>query len=111
MRLTAASSARSAGSNLARGDLAVKDGELMAQDQDLQILGGVTASEQHQQLDGPVQRQVGEFGGHQGALRVRVAGGVTIPSHGREHAARRPRPTLRTLQARTRAEERGRGGD
>jgi hypothetical protein len=42
-------------------DLAAQDGELVAQDQDLQVLGGVTASEQHQQLDGSAQRQVGEF--------------------------------------------------
>jgi hypothetical protein len=58
-----------------RGTSAVQDGELLAQDQDLQILGGVTASEQHQQLDGPAQRQVGSFEEHQGGgLRVRGAG-------------------------------------
>ena len=56
-------------------DLAAQDGELVAQDQDLQILGGVTASEQHQQLDGPAQRQVGEVREHQGGgLPIRAAG-------------------------------------
>jgi hypothetical protein len=54
-------------------DLAAQDGELLAQDQDLEILGGVTASEQHQQLDGPAQRHVREFGDHQGGLPVKVA--------------------------------------
>jgi hypothetical protein len=70
----------------------------VAEDEDLQVLGGIAAREQHEQSDGSAQRQVGEFGEHQGGLPVRVAGGVTIPSHGREHAAHRPRPTLRTLQ-------------
>jgi hypothetical protein len=34
----------------------VEDGELMAQDKDLQILGGVTAGELGEELDGAAQR-------------------------------------------------------
>jgi hypothetical protein len=37
----------------------------MPQDEDLKILGSITASEQREQLDGAAQRQVGEFGQHQ----------------------------------------------
>ena len=38
----------------------------MSQDEDLKILGSVTASEQREQLDGAAQGEVGEFGQHQG---------------------------------------------
>jgi hypothetical protein len=43
-------------------NLAAQDGQLVAQDQDLQVLGGIAAGEQDQQLDGAGQREVGEFG-------------------------------------------------
>src|SRR6266571_3346027 len=38
----------------------------MPQDEDLKIFGSVTASEQREQLDAAAQREVGEFGQHQG---------------------------------------------
>jgi hypothetical protein len=38
----------------------VEDGELMVQDKDLQILGGITAGQQGQQLDRAAQHQVDE---------------------------------------------------
>jgi hypothetical protein len=43
-------------------------GQLMAEDEELQVLGGVAAGEQHEQLDGATQRNVGEFREHQGDL-------------------------------------------
>jgi hypothetical protein len=39
-------------------------GELVAQHQDLQVLGGVTTGEQGEQLDGAAQQEVGEFQQH-----------------------------------------------
>jgi hypothetical protein len=45
-------------------ELASQDGELLAQDQDLQVLGGVAAGELGEELDGAAQRQVGESGQH-----------------------------------------------
>jgi hypothetical protein len=65
-RLTAASSARSLGLSLDRVLCRRSTASLVAQDDDLKILGSVTASEQREQLDGAAQRQVGEFGQHQG---------------------------------------------
>jgi hypothetical protein len=41
-------------------DLAAEHGELVTQDEDLQVLGGVPAGEQDEQLDGAAQREVGE---------------------------------------------------
>jgi hypothetical protein len=41
--------------------LAAQHRELVAQHQDLQVVGGVAAGQQHQQLDGATQRQVGSF--------------------------------------------------
>jgi len=41
--------------------LAAEHGELVAQDEDLQVLGGVAAGEQGEQLDGAAQREVGEL--------------------------------------------------
>jgi hypothetical protein len=41
--------------------LAAQDGELVAEHQDLKVLGGVTASEQCEQLEGAAQRAVGEL--------------------------------------------------
>jgi hypothetical protein len=65
-RLTTASRARSPGPSLGRVLWQRKHGELMPQDEDLKVLGSVTASEQREQLDGAAQREVGEFGQHQG---------------------------------------------
>jgi hypothetical protein len=42
--------------------LAAQHGELVPQDQDLKVLGGVTAGEQGEQLDGAAQREVDESG-------------------------------------------------
>jgi hypothetical protein len=42
-------------------DLAVQYGELVAQHQDLEVFGGIAASEQHEQLDGAAHREVREF--------------------------------------------------
>jgi len=67
--------------------LAAQRNELMAQDQDLQILGGVGTSEQREELDGAAQRQVGESWQHQGAASAMGQGRVTVPTH-----ARRPNP-------------------
>ena len=47
-------------------DLAAKHGELVAQDEELQVLGGVAAGEQGEQLDGAAQGQVGESRQHEG---------------------------------------------
>jgi len=47
-------------------DVAVEHGQLVAQHQDLKVLGGITASEQCEQLDGAAQRQIGESGQHPG---------------------------------------------
>jgi hypothetical protein len=41
-----------------------QDGELVAQYQDLQVLGSVTANEQSEQLDAPARCKVAEFGEH-----------------------------------------------
>jgi hypothetical protein len=50
--------------------VATQDGELVAQDQDLQVLGGIAAGEQHEHLNGAAQRKVGEVRQHQGDLAV-----------------------------------------
>ena len=47
----------------------MEDDELMAQHQDLQVLGGVTASEQREELDGAAEREVDEPGQHVNSLR------------------------------------------
>jgi hypothetical protein len=47
--------------------LAAQHGELVAQDEDLQILGGVAADQQDEALDGAAQRQVSESWQHVGA--------------------------------------------
>jgi hypothetical protein len=57
----------------ARG-LAVQHGQLMAEHQDLQVLGGVAAGQQHQQLDGAAQGQVGESRQHAAGLRASQRG-------------------------------------
>jgi hypothetical protein len=45
--------------------LSSEDGELVAQDKDLQVLGGVVIGEQGEQLDGAAQGQVGESRQHE----------------------------------------------
>jgi hypothetical protein len=50
-RANAATIARSAGSKRGRGTLAFEDRELVAQYEDLDVLGPVSASTQHQQVD------------------------------------------------------------
>jgi hypothetical protein len=42
-------------------DLAAKDGELVAQHQDLKVFGGVAAGEQHERLHGATHREVREL--------------------------------------------------
>ncbi len=56
------------GLQLGTWGLAAEDHELVAQDEDLQVLGGVTAGEQHEQLDGTAQHEVGELRQHQDGL-------------------------------------------
>src|SRR6266511_522051 len=56
------------GLQLGTWDLAAEDHELVAQDEDLHVLSGVTAGEQHEQLDGTAQREVGELRQHQDGL-------------------------------------------
>jgi hypothetical protein len=46
--------------------LAAQDGELMAQHQDLKVLGGVAAGQEREQLDGAAHGEVGESGQHAG---------------------------------------------
>jgi len=41
--------------------LAAQDRELVAQHQDLEVLGGVAAGDQREQLDGATQREVSKF--------------------------------------------------
>jgi len=53
-------------------NLAAEHRELVAQDEDLQVLGGVAAGEQHEQLDRAAQREVGEFRQHQDDLCGRL---------------------------------------
>jgi hypothetical protein len=48
------------GFQLGSWGLAAEDSELVAQDEDLEILGGIAAGEEDEQLDGAAQRQVGE---------------------------------------------------
>jgi hypothetical protein len=56
-----------------------QDGELVAQHQDLQVLGSVTANEQSEQL-GPA-REVAKFGEHQMASVIgRWGNSITAPS-------------------------------
>jgi hypothetical protein len=46
------------GLELGSWSLAAEDGELVAQNEDLKILGGIATGEEGEQLDGPAQRQV-----------------------------------------------------
>jgi hypothetical protein len=91
------------GPSLGRGALAAEHGELLAQDEDLKVLSSVTASKQHEQLDGAAQREVGEFGQDQGGLRrVDRAHSVELQSGVNQQIRSRVRP-LRTLQAELRS--------
>ena len=49
--------------------LAAEHGELMTQDKDLKVLGGIAAGELGEELDGAAQRQVRESWQHRGGLR------------------------------------------
>ena len=49
--------------------LAAEHGELVAEHQDLQVLGGLAAGQQHEQLDRAAERQVGKSWQHRGGLR------------------------------------------
>ena len=77
-------------------NLAAQHTELVAQHEDLQVLAGVAAAEQGEQLDGAAQRQVGEFRQHQVGLSMdkedqghRILGCSEPPAH-------RQRPDFRT---------------
>jgi hypothetical protein len=72
----AASSARSV-LELGPWCLAAQDSELVAENEDLQLLGGVAVGEQGEELDGAADRQVGELRQHPGSLRA-VSRGVTL---------------------------------
>jgi hypothetical protein len=50
---------------------------LVAENEDLQLLGGVAVGEQGEELDGAADRQVGELRQHPGSLRA-VSRGVTL---------------------------------
>jgi hypothetical protein len=52
-------------------DLAAEHAELVTQDEKFQVLGGITAGGQHEQLDRAAQRQVGKFRQHQVAFVMR----------------------------------------
>jgi hypothetical protein len=77
------------GLELGTQDLAAEHGELVTQDKDLQILGGVPAGEQGEQLDGAAQREVGEIRQHQGFLSS-GSRSATVPTH----ASRNPSSRL-----------------
>ena len=49
--------------------LAAEHGELVTQDKDLKVLGGVTAGELGEELDGAAQRQIRKSCQHRGGLR------------------------------------------
>src|SRR4029450_8194547 len=74
------------GVQLGPGGLPLEDDELMAQHQDLQVLGGVTASEQREELDGAAEREVDESGQHVNSLR---GGGGELGGGAGDQAPRR----------------------
>jgi hypothetical protein len=53
--------------------LPAKDGELVAEDEDLQVLGGPAAGQQRKELDGAAQREVGESWQHRVTSVVRLS--------------------------------------
>ena len=63
--------------------LAAEHGELVTQDKDLKVLGGVTAGELGEELDGAAQRQVRKSCQHRAGLRGGGHGGATVASRGR----------------------------
>jgi hypothetical protein len=60
--------------------LASEHGELVAQNEDLQILGGIAAGEQGEQPDGAAQRQVSESWEHRAATSAMGQGRVRVPA-------------------------------
>lgn len=54
------------GFQLGTGGLPLEDGELVAQHQDFQVLGGVTASEQREEFKGAAEGEVDKSGQHAG---------------------------------------------
>jgi hypothetical protein len=71
------------GLELGSWGLAAEHGELMAQDEDLKVLGGVAAGELDEELDGAAQRQVGKSWQHRGGLRGGRGRGGTVATRGR----------------------------
>jgi len=67
------------GFELGAWDLAAQHGELVAQDQELQVFGGAAADQQGEQLDGAAQHEVGELGEHE------VASGINDEEAGASH--------------------------
>jgi hypothetical protein len=51
--------------------VAAQHGELVAKDQDFQVLGGVASSQQRERLLGPAQRQIGSFDNIRAASETR----------------------------------------
>jgi hypothetical protein len=85
---------------LRSGSLAVEDGELMAQDKDLKILGGVAAGELGQELYGAAQRQVGKSWQHRGGLRGGAAEHHSSKPRWMRPPAHGPCPNICTLRER-----------
>src|SRR5215216_6022030 len=80
-------------------DLSTQDGELVAQHEDLQVLGGAATGEEGEQLDGAAERQVGELRQHRvWPPRGRRRRHTTAASWS-EPPAQRPCRRLRTLRA------------
>jgi hypothetical protein len=81
------------------GGLAAEHGKLVAQDQDLHVLGGIAANEQHEHLNRPTKREVGEFRQYQVTFAV-GSGSVTVPSRASAPtgSSRPPHTSLRTQQ-------------
>ena len=81
------------------GSLAVEDGELMVQDKDLKILGGITAGELGEELYGAAQRQVGKSWQHRGGLRGGAAEHHGSKPRSMRTPAHAPCLNISTLQA------------
>jgi GNAT superfamily N-acetyltransferase len=78
--------------------LAAQHGELVAQDEDLQVLSGLATGEQGEQLDGAAQCQVGKSRPSTGCSQ-RGSRSATIRTHASpESPAYGTRPSLRTPQ-------------
>jgi hypothetical protein len=60
------------GLELGSWSLAAEHSELVAQNEDLKLLGGIAAGEEGEQLGGAAQRQVGKSWQHWGGLRRRL---------------------------------------